>query len=66
MDMSESKKPLGDISPHERRTMLALLRMNPEQHKTAVKVGSPKGDAQPQRRAQERQDVPSAVIEPSR
>jgi hypothetical protein len=55
MYMSESKKPLGDISPQERRTMLALLRMRPEQHKTAVKVESPKGDAQRRRREKERQ-----------
>jgi hypothetical protein len=55
MSDPQSRDPLAGVSPHEQATMAHLLRMRPEQHKTAVKVESPKGEAQRRRREKERQ-----------
>jgi hypothetical protein len=53
MSDPQSRDPLAGVSPREQATMAHLLRMRPEQHKTAAKVESPKGEAQRRRRKNE-------------
>ena len=60
--MSDGHDPLQGVSDAERATMLALLRMRPEQQKEAPKVATAKGEAQRQRRRRERQPPSEATV----
>jgi hypothetical protein len=61
--MSGQKPSKDDIAT---QIMSAMVRMPPEHHKDATKPKTAKGDAQRRRREKERQDVLSAVTDPSR
>jgi hypothetical protein len=50
----DEKIALAGVSQRERDTMLALLKMRPEQHKSAPRVDTAKGRAQRRRREKER------------
>ena len=54
---SQNRDPLAGISAEEQETMRRLLRMRPEQQKSASKPTTPKGEAQRRRREKERQQA---------
>ena len=52
--MPDKPDPLEGISQREQATMLALLKMRPEQHKDIPKPATKRGEAQRRRRERER------------
>ena len=59
--MASIKDALVNISDQERKTMLSLLHMQPEQQKASPRPPTAKGDAQRKRRDAERQRPTSAT-----